>query len=50
MYRQVELDAPGKEFRRLLWRSRKDEKVKHMRLNRVIYGIASAFHSTPLAA
>ena len=47
MYRQVELDAPDKDFHRLLWRSKKDEKVKHMRMKRVTYGIASsAFHST----
>ena len=46
MYRQVELDAPDEDFHRLLWRSKKDEKVKHMRMKRVTYGIASsAFHS-----
>ena len=47
MYRQFELDTPDKDFHRLLWRSKKDEKVKHMRMKRVTYGIASsAFHST----
>ena len=47
MYRQVELDAPDKDFHRLLWRNSKDEEIKHLRMKRVTYGIASsAFHST----
>ena len=42
MYRQVELDAPDKDFHRLRWRSKTDEKVKHMRMKPVAYGIASS--------
>ena len=49
MYRQVALDAPDKDFHRLLWKNRKDDKIKHMRMKRVTYGSASAFH-IPLAA
>ena len=46
MYRQVELDAPDKNFHRL-WRNSKDEEIKHLQMKRVTYGIASsAFHST----
>ena len=46
-YRQVALDAPNKDFHRLLWRNWKDDKIKHMRMKRVTYAIASsAFHST----
>ena len=47
MYRQKELDAPDKDFHRLLGHNSKDEEIKHLRMKRVTYGIASsAFHST----
>ena len=45
MYRQVELASPDKDFHRLLWRNRKNEKIQHLRMKRVTNGIASsAFH------
>ena len=47
MYRQVVLDNPEKDFHRILWRESKDGPLRHLRMKRVTYGIASsAFHST----
>ena len=47
MGREIELDCPDKDFHRLLWRNSKNEKIQHLRMKRVTYGIASsAIHST----
>ncbi|XP_063727120.1 uncharacterized protein LOC134854694 [Symsagittifera roscoffensis] len=47
MYRQVALEDKSKDFHRILWRSNKSDEIKHLRMTRVTYGIASsAFHST----
>ena len=47
MYRQVALEDKSKDFHRILWRSNKSDKIKHLRMTRVTYGIASsAFYST----
>ncbi|XP_063722419.1 uncharacterized protein LOC134848836 [Symsagittifera roscoffensis] len=47
MYRQVALEDKSKDFHRILWRSNKSDEIKHLKMTRVTYGIASsAFHST----
>ena len=48
MYRQIVLDEQDRDFHRILWRSHSDsaEPIRHYRMTRVTYGIASsAFHS-----
>jgi len=46
MYRQVALDPSQRDFHRILWRKDESEEIKHYRMTRVTYGIASsAFHS-----
>ena len=47
MYRQVALEAPDKDFHRIIWRDRKDVPLHIFRMTRVTYGIvSSSFHST----
>ena len=47
MYRQVALEDKSKDFHRIFWRSNKSDEIKHLRMTRATYGIASsAFHST----
>ena len=47
MYRQLALSHCAKDFHRILWRDSPEEPIKHYRMTRVTYGIASsAFHST----
>ena len=47
MYRQFALDKSSKDFHRILWRDNPTEPLRHLRVTRVTYGIASsAFHST----
>ena len=47
MYRQTALSKESKEYRRLLWRLSPEEKISHLRLKLVIYGVrSSAYHAT----
>ena len=47
MYRQVALEDKSKVFHRILWRSNKSDEIKHLRMTRFTYGIASSvFRST----
>ena len=46
MYRQIALADEDKDFHRILWRDSPSEPLKHLRMTRVTYGIASSsFHS-----
>ena len=46
MYRQIASDKDDKDFHRILWRDNPQEPIKHLRMTRVTYGIASSsFHS-----
>ena len=46
-YRHLVLDNAEKDFHRSLWRESKDGPLRHLRMKRVTYGIASSsFHST----
>ena len=46
MYHQIALDKDDKDFHRILWRDNPQEPIKHLRMTRVTYGIASSsFHS-----
>ena len=46
MYRQVELEEEDREYHRILWKHQNSTEVRHYRMTRVTYGIASsAFHS-----
>ena len=47
MYRQTALSKESKDYHRLLWRFSPEEKISHLRLKRVIYGVrSSAYHAT----
>ena len=46
IYRQVELEEEDRDYHRILWKNQNSTEVKHYRMTRVTYGIASsAFHS-----
>ena len=46
MYRQIALADEDKDFHRILWRDSPSEPLKHLRMTRVTYGIASSsYHS-----
>ena len=46
MYRQIALAANAKPFHRILWRDEPTQKIEHLQMTRVTYGIASsAYHS-----
>ena len=46
MYRQIGLQAPDKDFHRILWRDEPTQEIKHLRMTRVTYGIrSSSYHS-----
>ena len=46
MYRQVKLAEDDRNFHRILWREKKTDEIKHLRMTRVTYGVASsAYHS-----
>ena len=46
MYRQVELEEEDRDYHRILWKHQNSTEVRHYRMTRVTYGIASsAFHS-----
>ena len=42
MYRQIALDEDDKDFHRILWRDSTQEPIKHLRMTRVTYCIASS--------
>ena len=44
MYRQVGLKTEDRDFHRILWRDSSDLPLKHLRLTRVIYGVACSAH------
>ena len=49
MYRQVELAEADRDYQQILWKHQNSTEVKHYRMTRVTYGIASsAFHSIKL--
>ena len=46
MYRKIALNAPDKDFHRILWRERKSESLKTYRVTRVTYGVLSSAHQS----
>ena len=46
MYRQIALAPNAKAFHRILWRDEPTQKIEHLQMTRVTYGIASSsYHS-----
>ena len=44
MYRQVGLKEEDRDFHRIPWRDSSDLQLKHLRMTRVIYGVACSAH------
>ena len=44
MYRQVKISPAHQNFQRILWRDNPAETIRHYRLTRVTYGLASGSH------